>query len=91
MLGAVLDSQAEDGRPAPSERDAEPPADPGGPPASQDEPATGQGGTPAEASAVAADSFPLLRAATGALSSPGDRFEYGLAVLIEGLRARHPG
>lgn len=33
-------------------------------------------------------SFPLLPAATGALSSPGDRFEHGLGILIDGLRAR---
>jgi len=35
-----------------------------------------------------AGAFPLLRAATGSLSSPDERFEYGLEVLIDGLRAR---
>ena len=46
----------------------------------------GQDGPPAEAG-----SFPLLRSATGAMSSPGDRFEHGLGILIDGLRARHIG
>jgi TetR/AcrR family tetracycline transcriptional repressor len=49
-------------------------------------------GRPAPAASGAdppgADAFPLLRAATGSLSSPDERFEYGLEVLIDGLRAR---
>jgi AcrR family transcriptional regulator len=60
VLGDVLDLQAEGGRAAPSERDAD----------------------------LVVGSFPLLRAATGALSSPEDRFEHGLGILIDGLRAR---
>ena len=70
VLGDVLDLQSEDGRPAPSEHDADQAASQGGPP-------------------VGVDSFPLLRAATGTLGSPGDRFEHGLGILIDGLRARH--
>jgi TetR/AcrR family transcriptional regulator, tetracycline repressor protein len=35
--------------------------------------------------------YPLLRAAARELSSPDLRFEHGLGVLIDGLRARHPG
>jgi TetR/AcrR family transcriptional regulator, tetracycline repressor protein len=77
VLGDVLDLQAEDGRPAPSAASAGPPA---GPPAGQ---AAGPDGPPAGA-------FPLLRAANGVLSSPGDRFEHGLGILIDGLRARRP-
>jgi TetR/AcrR family transcriptional regulator, tetracycline repressor protein len=33
--------------------------------------------------------YPLLRTAASGMSSPDDRFEYGLGVLIDGLRARH--
>jgi TetR/AcrR family transcriptional regulator, tetracycline repressor protein len=47
---------------------------------------TGQDGPPAEVG-----SFPLLRAATGAMGEPGDRFEHGLGILIDGLRARQIG
>jgi TetR/AcrR family transcriptional regulator, tetracycline repressor protein len=39
----------------------------------------------------AVGSFPLLRAAAGVLSSPGGRFEHGLGILIDGLRARRAG
>src|ERR1700761_49155 len=46
----------------------------------------GQDGPPAEAG-----SFPLLRSATRAMSSPGDRFEHGLGTLIDGWGARHIG
>jgi len=35
--------------------------------------------------------YPLLRAAARGTSSPDYRFEYGLGVLIGGLRARHAG
>jgi TetR/AcrR family transcriptional regulator, tetracycline repressor protein len=35
--------------------------------------------------------FPLLRAAAQGMSSPDERFEHGLGVLIDGLRARHLG
>jgi hypothetical protein len=80
VLGDVLDLQAEDGRPVPSEHDADP--DPGRDPGRD----PGQDGPPVPPGAA---SFPLLRAATGALSSPGDRFEHGLGILIDGLRARH--
>jgi TetR/AcrR family tetracycline transcriptional repressor len=76
VLGDVLDLQAEGGRAAASEHDADP--DRGQDP--------GQDGPPVPPGAA---SFPLLRAATGALSSPGDRFEHGLGILIDGLRARH--
>ena len=72
VLGDVLDIQAEDGRPAPAASDADPPGA-----------AAGAGDAPPGAGA-----FPLLRAATGSLSSPDERFEYGLEVLIDGLRAR---
>jgi TetR/AcrR family tetracycline transcriptional repressor len=72
VLGDVLEIQAEDGRPAPAASDADPPGA-----------GAGAGDAPA-----GADAFPLLRAATGSLSSPDERFEYGLEVLIDGLRAR---
>jgi len=35
--------------------------------------------------------YPMLRAAARELGSPDLRFDYGLGVLIDGLRARHPG
>src|ERR1700761_2349943 len=76
VLGDVLDLQAEGGRAAPAEHDA---GQAPGRPSGQDGPPVPPG----------AGSFPLLRAATGALSSPGDRFEHGLGILIDGLRARH--
>src|ERR1700761_878631 len=80
VLGDVLDLQAEDGRAAPSARDA------GQDPGQRPEQDPGQDGPPVP---PGAGPFPLLRAATGALSSPGDRFEHGLGILIDGLRARH--
>src|ERR1700760_947014 len=76
VLGDVLDIQAEDGRPAPAASDADPPGAGAG----------AEGG--AGAGVAGAVPFPLLRAATEALSSPDERFEYGLGVLIDGLRAR---
>ena len=36
-------------------------------------------------------SYPLLRAAARGMSSPDQRFEHGLGVIIDGLRARQPG
>jgi TetR/AcrR family transcriptional regulator, tetracycline repressor protein len=49
-----------------------------------------EGGRPAPAAPPAVtDSYPLLRAATGPLRPDGQRFEYGLGILIDGLRARH--
>jgi TetR/AcrR family tetracycline transcriptional repressor len=74
VLGDVLDIQAEDGRPGPAASDADPPGAGA---------VAGAGDAP-----PGADAFPLLRAATGALGSPDERFEYGLEVLIDGLRAR---
>ena len=47
------------------------------------EPIPGPGGATAP--------YPLLQAAARGLSSPGQRFEHGLGVIIDGLRVRHPG
>jgi TetR/AcrR family transcriptional regulator, tetracycline repressor protein len=35
--------------------------------------------------------YPLLRTAARGMNSPDRRFEYGLGVIIDGLRARQPG
>jgi TetR/AcrR family tetracycline transcriptional repressor len=35
--------------------------------------------------------YPLLRAAAQGMSSPDQRFEHGLGLIIDGLRARHGG
>ena len=47
------------------------------------EPIPGPGGATAP--------YPLLQAAARGLSSPDQRFEHGLGVIIDGLRVRHPG
>ena len=45
---------------------------------------------PATAPEIGPDGpYPLLSAAIGGMSSPGQRFEHGLVALIVGLRARH--
>jgi hypothetical protein len=83
VFGDVLDLQAEDGRPAPAASDAGPSGGDGTPP--------GGGSSAAGAGPVVADTYPLMCAAIGALSSPAERFEYGFGVLIDGLRARRVG
>jgi TetR/AcrR family transcriptional regulator, tetracycline repressor protein len=61
------------------------PAAPAGPVASEG-PADGAGTPPG----IGPDGpYPLLSAAIGGMSSPGQRFEHGLGALIAGLRARH--
>jgi TetR/AcrR family tetracycline transcriptional repressor len=75
VIGDVLDQQAEEGQPRPA---TEPVA----------EPVAGGDSTTA---AGPDGPYPLLRAAARELSSPDQRFEHGLGVLIDGLRARHPG
>jgi len=59
-----------------------------------DQQAEGQQPRPAEAepAALVPDGpYPLIQAATRELSSPDQRFEHGLEVLITGLRSRHSG
>ncbi|HEY6499718.1 MAG TPA: TetR/AcrR family transcriptional regulator C-terminal domain-containing protein [Streptosporangiaceae bacterium] len=75
VIGDVLDQQAEEGQPRPATEPATEPVADGDSTA-----AAGPDGP-----------YPLLRAAARELSSPDLRFEHGLGVLIDGLRARHPG
>jgi TetR/AcrR family tetracycline transcriptional repressor len=75
VIGDVLDQQAEEGQPRPATE-------------SVTESVAGGDST---AAAGPDGPYPLLRAAARELSSPDLRFEHGLGVLIDGLRARHPG
>jgi TetR/AcrR family transcriptional regulator, tetracycline repressor protein len=75
VIGDVLDQQAEEGQPRPA---TEPVAE-------------SVAGGDSAAAAGPDGPYPLLRAAARELSSPDLRFEHGLGVLIDGLRARHPG
>ncbi len=83
VIGDVLDQQAEEGQPRPATEPAT-------------EPVAGSvagsvAGGDSTAAAGPDGSYPLLRAAARELSSPDLCFEHGLGVLIDGLRARHPG
>jgi TetR/AcrR family tetracycline transcriptional repressor len=89
VIGGVLDQQAEaaqgrpDTEPIPGADASAPAGRPvsGGPAADDSGPeASGTGGP-----------YPLLRAAASGMSSPDQRFEHGLGVIIDGLRARHAG
>jgi len=72
VIGDVLDQQAEEGQPRPAT-----------------EPVTeSAAGGDSTAAAGPDGPYPLLRAAARELSSPDLRFEHGLGVLIDGLRAR---
>lgn len=79
VIGDVLDQQAEEGQPRPA---TEPVAE---------SVAESVAGGDSTAAAGPDGPYPLLRAAARELSSPDLRFEHGLGVLIDGLRARHPG
>jgi TetR/AcrR family tetracycline transcriptional repressor len=89
VIGDVLDQQAEQAQTRPATEPV-----PGGgtvPPAPEPMTADPAAGDPGPEVTEPDRPYPLVRAAARAMSSPDQRFEHGLGVIIDGLRARQAG